>query len=277
MEVRTWGKVSMLVVLTVLSMTLGTSLQALDVIDRWHQERRSEDILDVLESDLESYVGKKESDKVNLVADLIDQETFPRLIERVITNDHWLEAIAQRSYYHVNGFDKLILLQEDNYSLRLHIWWQENGKKTREDIHNHRWDFISGVLVGTSVQELFSLSAEQEEGAFEMAHYRYTPQRNHQGFRYCMKNLGSVFLRQQGKKQISSGRVYRLKKSELHRVVCDYKETTATLVFYTAPYGEGSDVYSNHMTEKRYRMKKMSKNEVKEKLKKLLMVYNDRD
>lgn len=264
----------MLFLFALLSMTFFASLQALEVVQLPLKESSSEDILGALDSGLEHYVGESQEKKVKFIADLIDQETFPEFIEKVIANDDWLEAIAKRSYYHVNGFDKLILLQEDNYSLRVHIWWKKNRKKTREDVHNHRWDFISGVLVGTSVQELFSLSSKEEEGAFEVSHYRYTPQRTHKNLRYQMKNLGSVFLCKQGKKRISHGQVYALKRSELHRVICDYKETTATLVFYTAPYGEGSDVYSNHMTGKKGAVKKISKEEVKEKLKKLLKLYN---
>ena len=264
----------MLFLFIVLKMTFFASLQALEVVQLSPQKSHPEEILDALDSGLEHYVAESQEKKAQFIVDLIDQKTFPRLIKKVIASDDWLEAIAKRSYYHVNGFDKLILLQEDNYSLRVHIWWQENRKETREDVHNHRWDFISGVLVGTSVQELFSLSSKEEKGAFEVSHYRYTPQRAHKNFRYQMKNLGPVFLCNKGKKHISSGQVYALKRSELHRVICDYKETTATLVFYTAPYGEGSDVYSNHVTGQKGAVKKISKEGVKEKLKELLKLYN---
>lgn len=57
-----------------------------------------------------------------------------------------LEAIAESSYWHPNGFAKLVLDQRRFVGeVRLHIWPRHPHD---EDIHGHSWTYRSTVLAG---------------------------------------------------------------------------------------------------------------------------------
>ena len=63
-----------------------------------------------------------------------------------------VRAVVARSYWHPNGFAKLILhtSAEPAFRIRLHVWPEATGEKTRGESnpHSHRWEFASVVLVG---------------------------------------------------------------------------------------------------------------------------------
>lgn len=53
----------------------------------------------------------------------------------------FLEEICNNSYYHKNGFAKIVLISLSNpqCKLRLHVW--DKQQDYHEHIHNHRWHF----------------------------------------------------------------------------------------------------------------------------------------
>jgi len=56
------------------------------------------------------------------------------------------EAIAGRSYWHPNGFAKLVLADDLQWGqLRLHVWPR---LPAADDIHGHAWSYESIVLAG---------------------------------------------------------------------------------------------------------------------------------
>jgi hypothetical protein len=70
------------------------------------------------------------------------------------------EAIAERSYWHPNGFIKLVL--DENPSdgeLRLHIW---PTPSVDDDIHSHAWYYQSIVLAGELREDTYRESASDE-------------------------------------------------------------------------------------------------------------------
>ena len=56
-----------------------------------------------------------------------------------------VETVAARSYWHPNGYAKLVLADSPQGQTRLHIW-TETGDGG--DIHDHAWDYQSTVLAG---------------------------------------------------------------------------------------------------------------------------------
>lgn len=60
-----------------------------------------------------------------------------------------VSAIVARSYWHPNGFAKLILHTTPGFRIRLHVW-PAAGTPSRGESnpHSHRWEFASTVLVG---------------------------------------------------------------------------------------------------------------------------------
>lgn len=58
------------------------------------------------------------------------------------------------AYRHPNGFTKIRLaaLTDNGWAIRLHVW----GKKSAdENIHSHRWNFASRILIGSLIEETY--------------------------------------------------------------------------------------------------------------------------
>ena len=81
-----------------------------------------------------------------------DLPVIKGLLAALLNAPAQLDDIARRSYWHGNGFLKIVLLDQ-GYKLRLHIWFA--GTACEENIHSHRWGFASHVLVGTLKSELW--------------------------------------------------------------------------------------------------------------------------
>lgn len=72
-------------------------------------------------------------------------------LQPVLSSSGRLQAVADRSYWHPNGFLKVVLSGESGRAQRrLHVWTSadEGG-----DIHDHAWSYSSIVVAGT-VQEV---------------------------------------------------------------------------------------------------------------------------
>ncbi len=81
-----------------------------------------------------------------------------------------LEAIAERSYWHPNGFAKLVLDQRRFVGeVRLHIW---PAHPHDEDIHGHSWTYESTVLAGELTEVVYQETAHGEGEAMWRHSYR---------------------------------------------------------------------------------------------------------
>lgn len=96
------------------------------------------------------------AEKLPAVPDAIDLLDGLRLLvgERLALHA-WLGGIAADpapvaavSYWHANGFAKLVLHRGANCRVRLHVWPAGTDPRGEWDPHSHRWDFASTVLVG---------------------------------------------------------------------------------------------------------------------------------
>jgi hypothetical protein len=71
-------------------------------------------------------------------------------------------TVARASYWHANGFAKLVLhdSSEPNFHLRLHVWAAEHETAPHwagyYNIHTHRWEFASVILAGALHVDLFA-------------------------------------------------------------------------------------------------------------------------
>jgi hypothetical protein len=71
------------------------------------------------------------------------------------------EDIAGRSYWHHNGFTKLVLDHDARWGqVRVHVW---PGLPTADDIHGHAWYYASIVLAG-ELSEVTYREARQRKG-----------------------------------------------------------------------------------------------------------------
>ena len=68
------------------------------------------------------------------------------LVEWLATLDSG--QVAARSYWHRNGFAKLVLHVGDNFRIRMHVWPAGKDRLGEFHPHGHRWNFASTVLCG---------------------------------------------------------------------------------------------------------------------------------
>jgi hypothetical protein len=59
-----------------------------------------------------------------------------------------LRTVAERSYWHPNGFAKLVLHTDVDHKIRLHVWPAGKDRLGESNPHSHRWPFASTVVAG---------------------------------------------------------------------------------------------------------------------------------
>jgi hypothetical protein len=80
------------------------------------------------------------------------------------------DEIAGRSYWHPNGFIKLVLEERAGWGqVRLHVWPGASGD---DDVHDHAWQYESVVVVG-DVREVRYREASDDEVGDEVWRHSY--------------------------------------------------------------------------------------------------------
>ena len=97
------------------------------------------------------------------------------LLTRAAHSTTWLQKVQAASYYHKNGFDKIVLLSGNDFKLRLHHFRPQNGLLPAENIHDHRWPFASSVIDGQLHMKRFEPNQHKGQPVQE---YRYHSNRN---------------------------------------------------------------------------------------------------
>ncbi len=136
------------------------------------------------------------------------------------------------SYFHDNGFDKIVLFQDDEtkMKMRLHIWYPmliPGQRRPRQNVHNHRWDFSSIVLTGQATNLIYRMACEGENGE-ELYHYRYYARGSKE--HYEVELLGKSQVVTETVERHEAGKLYSIDNEILHRVDIDDNATVATLV-----------------------------------------------
>ena len=171
------------------------------------------------------------------------------LISSLIQSPELLAKIAARSYWHGNGFLKVVLLDQ-GYKLRLHIWFA--GTSCEENIHSHRWGFASHVLTGSLKSELWTDAANDDLSASRCAsktgpansrsltlqtkEYVYTAkhQSGHTPIPAHKKLIGTACLQKLQDITQTAGASYLMTPDQLHRINHPGQELVATIIC-TAP------------------------------------------
>lgn len=89
-----------------------------------------------------------------------DVAVLNELVASLLLSEDTLSRLALRSFLHPTGIFKLVLAESaySNIGMRLHIWKNGNAypENTNYDsVHNHRWDFVSKIVVGEFRKCLF--------------------------------------------------------------------------------------------------------------------------
>lgn len=166
------------------------------------------------------------------------------LLGSILRDESWLEDIARRSYEHPNGFVKIVLMSTRQFQLRLHVWRQGTGIGTElENIHNHRWDFASTILVGGYRYQEFV----DTDGGKSFFAYTYGSQRNASS--YSLLPYGKRTLEHSFDAYLRAGTSYTLRSQAFHRIIADPCQTTATLVLHGPKMDVPVEVFADSMLD----------------------------
>jgi hypothetical protein len=167
----------------------------------------------------------------NLLLGYGEPRGLSELLRSICLNADQLERCASASLVHPLGFDRLELLGNRRFEVRLHIWWAGRAA-AREDIHNHRFDFFSTVVHGEQHVYEFSVG---EDGAM-MASYAEEHDHRDQGYRFSP--LGPVAVEPASFMVMTPGSVHFTASHVFHQVNAPGDRPAATL-FLKIPVPRG--------------------------------------
>jgi len=144
--------------------------------------------------------------------------------------------IARQSYWHPNGFAKLVLQTDEDHKVRLHVWPAGSHRLGESNPHGHRWNFASTILCGDGLQDTHY--AEADTGVtYEYHEYRGG---NVAG---AVTHVRTVHLTERGVHIRPKGELYVLDTTIVHTVRPLGDALIATLVVQGAPCLESTPVY----------------------------------
>ena len=99
--------------------------------------------------------------------ELVNQNHIKHYLVGVREDPDLQSEIRERSYVHPLGIVKIPILVDvhNQWELRLHYWHKDNQhiRKIDNDIHNHKWDFVSTIVMGRIVHTLYAEVADGDE------------------------------------------------------------------------------------------------------------------
>ncbi|RFP64357.1 hypothetical protein D0N36_14300 [Hymenobacter lapidiphilus] len=176
----------------------------------------------------------------SIIGELCQPDTLRLLLAQLLASEPALTGVQDRSYYHHNGFRKLVLLQNAAFKLRLHLW-EANSERHHENIHDHRWNFASCLLAGRFQTVVWE---EDPTGPETRLDCTYTPAQGNG--HYGVRENGQVRLRQRATHQLQAGDLYYMPASTLHQVTDPGQGETITLMLTATPVLDHCKLYAEH-------------------------------
>lgn len=167
-------------------------------------------------------------------------DQIAKVITSICESDRLLAECSSNSVSHPLGFDKLTLIATPSYQLKLHIWWPNTRNRTREDIHDHRFNFASVILAGSLKTETFLL----DESGIPM--FKFTEHKDARNGSYLFDDAGMTGVRHREINILGTGSAYFMNFEVLHRVSVNEHELVATLFLKLPPVRHKTTVLMSH-------------------------------
>lgn len=152
------------------------------------------------------------------------------------TEDRAATDVAARSYWHHNGFAKLVLHAAAGFRMRLHVWPAGQDRRGETNPHGHRWDFTSTVLCGPGLR-----NTEYREAPTGVPYVRHTYVSGPAGG--ILTALGDACLVVCDSRKIRNGDRYTVSTETVHTVDPIGASVVATLVLQGPPRLGSTAVY----------------------------------
>lgn len=177
------------------------------------------------------------------LVDCVRRLARPEFLDALLTRTA-AEDLPDGAYRHPNGFLKVVLLADREFQLRLHVWRPDpESPAPTENVHGHRWDFASVILVGGY---RFQEYARDERGEYFHG-FRYHGHSDTSS--YSLEPTGPTRLRCRFDAQLAAGSSYLLTSDVLHRVVSSPDRTTVSIVLQGPHKDQPVDVYARGAIE----------------------------
>ena len=189
-----------------------------------------------------------------------DPAALDVMLRSLLADDAKLAEIANQSYQHGNGFQKIILGGTDHGRLRLHVWGPEGYPD--ECIHDHRFDLESTVILGQLNHRLFTPTSTPGIGqTFDAFAYHSKAGETHSSFQH----VGKQTLAETGALTVRAGESYTLPYDTLHLANPGGLYGAATLLFEALPHKQqAAVVYQNgHEIKASYELPRMTTDELR--------------
>lgn len=182
-------------------------------------------------------------------------DTFLSWLEEIAQNEESVRAAAKRSYWHPNGFAKIVLHSSPDFRIRLHVWPKsEQPSRGESNPHSHRWEFASTVIAGKGMH-MVEYSETTEGGKHHKRYWYGTDPANPA----ALLADGEARLKKTGSPHVRNGEVYSCDTTIVHTVrpldagltatvVIQGPHRTPTTVVYCEP-GQTDDQPNGELTE----------------------------
>lgn len=184
------------------------------------------------------------------------RDEFAAWLRDLVADDAMVADIAKRSYWHPNGFAKIVLHTgiEPDFRVRLHVWPSSaTPSRGESNPHSHRWEFASHVLTGTGMHMVEF--TETAEGGRPFRRYRYGTDPADPA---ALVADGDAGLKRQVTRHVEGGGTYTCDTAIVHTVrpidagltatvVLQGPHLTPTTVVYCEP-GESDDQPNGDLT-----------------------------
>ncbi|MGD9956471.1 MAG: hypothetical protein AB7V23_10420 [Candidatus Nanopelagicales bacterium] len=145
-------------------------------------------------------------------------------------------AVAEHSYWHPNGFAKLVLHTAPRARLRLHVWPAGRDRRGETNPHGHRWHFASTPLCGDGLR---STEYKESPDGSPFLRCRWVGG----GPTSTPTPVGNVFLRVCDTHDIRTHDRYAVTTETVHTIDPLGTALVATLVVQGPPRVTTTDVY----------------------------------
>lgn len=197
--------------------------------------------INVLVETIDELLNNNSSEILTLINQSLSQpDTLSLLIKRIIDSPLLFAKMLDESYYHENGFHKIVLLSGKNFKLRLHHFGV-TSKIPMENIHDHRWAFASTILSGTLEMDMFEQS-QLVSDENNLIHYVYNSDKSTGS--YSTDKIGMVSLNKIETSFYEAGETYLMLPQELHRIKNQEGQESLTLILTGKPENNTCNLFA---------------------------------
>jgi len=193
---------------------------------------------------LDEIIALRDDESMVTANKVLSKPEFLSLLIKGISNSpSMLSRTLAGSYYHENGFHKIVLLSGKFFKLRLHHFGV-SAKIPMENIHDHRWAFASTILKGDLKMDLFMPT---QKGSRTEKAYHFIYEADKSSGNYNTEFISVAHLKKSESRTYRAGDTYLMNTHELHRIRNTSGQESITLMLTGKPLSSKCNLFARRM------------------------------